>query len=585
MKPAGNRPVWFAMVDGASSDEYLVNMAWLKVGGKKISAVKTGAKKGTRLAACSEGGQCVGFIRENDWLTYKDVDFGAENDTIELRVASLTEPSEIEIRLGKDDGELLGTAKVVATGDWQKWTSVSANIKPTLGKKDICLVIRPARVTTDNTTIWAQFPGVDPNVADVEINVRKTVFTPGKTGVNYITLRGFTLRNAATNWAPPTAGQIGLVSAYWCKVWIIEDNDIGYSRCSGIALGKYSDDWDNRSESAEGFVGTLTRALKNGWNKDTVASHDVRRNHIHHCEQTGVVGSLGCSFSTVRGNDIHDIHVLNRFGGAEMAGIKFHGAIHVIISDNHIYRCGPAGGIWLDWMAQGAQVARNLLHDNQGEDIFCEIQHGPLLIANNRILSAHAQSLAFNSQEMAVVHNLIRGPVWNFSGDESVTPFHYAHNTALAGMYPSAAGDSGDDRFNNNLFVAPCTLRAVNNSASPCFAAGNVFTKGTEPSNFDKAPLVIPDFDPAPRLLEMPDRWYLDIALDAAWADQTRGLVTTVALGRAKVPNASYENPDGASLKVDTDYFDRKRNGANPFPGPFELPRTGGQTIKVWPKQ
>ena len=133
----------------------------------------------------------------------------------------------------------------------------------------------------------------------------------------------------------------------------------------------------------------MRRALKNGWNRATVGSHLVRNNHIHHCGQTGIVGSLGCAFSTVAGNEIHDIHLGQSFGGAEMAGIKFHGAIDVVIRGNHIYRCGPVAGIWLDWMAQGAQVTGNLLHDNLGDcgDIFCEMQHGPILLANNLLLS------------------------------------------------------------------------------------------------------------------------------------------------------------------------------------------------------
>ena len=97
----------------------------------------------------------------------------------------------------------------------------------------------------NNTTIWAQFPGVNPNEANVEINIRQTVFSPEKTGINYITVRGFTLRNAATNWAPPSAGQFGAVSAYWNKGWIIENNEICYSKCCGVALGKYSDEFDN----------------------------------------------------------------------------------------------------------------------------------------------------------------------------------------------------------------------------------------------------------------------------------------------------------------------------------------------------
>ena len=47
-----------------------------------------------------------------------------------------------------------------------------------------------------------------------------------------------------------------------------------------------------------------------------------------------------------------------------MAGIKFHGAIDVVISRQpHLPR--PCLGVWLDWMAQGTQVTGNLFHDNQ----------------------------------------------------------------------------------------------------------------------------------------------------------------------------------------------------------------------------
>jgi alpha-N-arabinofuranosidase len=48
------------------------------------------------------------------------------------------------------------------------------------------------------------------------------------------------------------------------------------------------------------------------------------------------------------------------------------------------------------------------------------------------------------------------------------------------------------------------------------------------------------------------------------------------------MPNAAYENPDGTSLKIDIDYFGKKRNEANPSAGPFENPGEGKLTLKVW---
>ncbi len=161
-----------------------------------------------------------------------------------------------------------------------------------------------AKVDGAATTIWAQFKNVDPNTQNVEINVRKTVFYPSKEGINYITVRGFKLTRAATPWAPPTAEQIGLIGTHWSKGWIIENDTISYSRCSGISLGKYGDEWDNKAESAEGYVGTINRAGTHGWSGGNIGHHIVRNNVISHCEQAGIVGSLGCIYSVITGNEI-----------------------------------------------------------------------------------------------------------------------------------------------------------------------------------------------------------------------------------------------------------------------------------------
>ena len=479
-------------------------------------------------------------------------------------------------------GRMHHTGAVYLDGEWLTEAVKREDVLEPAGDQALWF----GSVAGDTTTLWAQFKGVNPNDGRVEINVRKTVFTPERTGINYLTVRGFDLRNAATPWAPPSAGQIGVVSAYWCKGWIIENNEISYSKCCGVALGKYSDEFDNTNDkgSADPYTECVRRALKNGWNRETVGSHVVRNNLIHHCEQTGIVGSLGCSFSTVTGNEIHDIHVRELFGGAEMAGIKFHGAIDVVISHNHIYRCGSVAGLWLDWMAQGAQVTGNLMHDNTGAgDIFFEMQHGPILVVNNLLLST-PKAFGLNSQGIAFAHNLIAGPIENSCGDTRSTPYLSAHATELAGLYPAAIGDSGDHRFYNNLFVAPCDLQAMDKSALPCFASGNVFVGGSRASRFDTHALGKPNFDSRLKLTRAPDGWYLDLIENKAWSDEVkRELITTAALGKTKVSGCAYENPDRTLLRIDTDYFGKKRDENNPFPGPFELPGGGQQKLRVWP--
>jgi alpha-N-arabinofuranosidase len=448
-----------------------------------------------------------------------------------------------------------------------------------------------ARVDRDDTTIWAQFKGVDPNQGQVEINVRQAVFYPEKPGVNFITVRSFTMMHAATPWAPPTAEQIGLIGTHWSRGWIIENNDIRYSTCVGITLGKYGDQWDNTSaNSAEGYVKTIERALENGWSKDHIGHHIVRNNQIAHCEQAGIVGSLGAIFSRITGNEIHDIHMRRLFTGAEMGGIKIHAAIDTDISGNHIYRTHR--GIWLDWMAQGARVTRNLLHDNDGsQDLFFEVNHGPFMVDHNICLSRFANkskthwqsrhSVLDVSQGGTYVHNLFVNGVLFHNELRRDTPFMKPHSTAVAGLRNIPGGD---DRFYSNVLVNR-GFDGYDKTGLPLWMNGNVFLNQAQPSRFEKSPLLRPDFDPGAILIEKSDGLYLQITVDKAWVRQTsRPLVTTELLGNTKIPDLPYQQPDGTPYRVDTDYFGKKRNVANPFPGPFELPEGGKRELKIWPQ-
>jgi alpha-L-arabinofuranosidase len=431
-------------------------------------------------------------------------------------------------------------------------------------------------VDTDKTTILAQFKGVNPNEQLTEINVRQTVFYPEKTGVNYITVRGFNMCDAATPWAPPTAEQIGLIGTHWSKGWIIESNAVSYSTCSGIALGKYGDQWDNTSaNTAEGYVKTIDRALTNGWSKENIGHHIVRGNTISHCEQTGIVGSLGAAFSTVTGNTIHDIHVRSLFSGAEIAGIKFHGAIDVNISHNHIYRTRL--GLWLDWMAQGATVSANLFHDN-GEDAFVEVDHGPFLMDNNLFLSP--ASLRDCSQGGAYVHNLFGGTLSVFHFDARQTPFLKPHSTEVTGLHDNPRGD---DRYYNNVFAGREDLSQYDDSQLPVWMGGNIFLHGAKPSKYETNALVQADFVPGLKLVEESDGVYLEMKYDPAWSTNgNRRIVTSKLLGRAAIPNARYERPDGTPIRINTDYFGKRRRESNPTPGPFERPGQNDLKLKVW---
>jgi len=457
-----------------------------------------------------------------------------------------------------------------------------------------------AQADWTNTTIWAQFKGVNPNEQLVEINVRRTVFYPDHPGRNYITVRNFAMSQAATPWAPPTAEQIGLIGTHWSKGWIIESNVISHSICSGIALGKYGDQWDNTSaNTAEGYVKTIERALQNGWNRKTIGHHIVRNNIISHCEQTAIVGSLGAAFSTVSGNTIHDIHVRRLFSGAEMAGIKFHAAIDTVIRNNHIYR--TCRGLWLDWMAQGTRVSGNLFHDNADQDVFVEVDHGPFVMDNNLFLSA--VNLLDMSEGGAYAHNLFGGRIITRPEPSRQTPYHPAHTTTVAGLVQIKGGD---DRFYNNLLIGPAGSLGSGAASStspksptkdsgsgggyglwvydfrelPLQTGGNLYYNGAQPYGKERESKVRCASDPGLRVVQDADQFTLNLTLGPEIKQADTRLVTTALLGKAKIPQLGYENADGAPLRIDTDYFGKRRNKSHPTPGPFEKLGQGELALK-----
>jgi alpha-N-arabinofuranosidase len=452
-----------------------------------------------------------------------------------------------------------------------------------------------AEVGDKTTTIWAYFDGANPNDSLTEINVRQTVFYPRKPFINYITVRGFKMRHAAPKWAPPTAEQMGLIGTHWSKGWIIEDNEISHSINAGISLGKYGDKFDNAGPTALAYLDSIDRARANGWNKETIGSHIVRNNEISWCEQAGIVGSMGASFSTITDNHVHHIYTQRRFTGAEMAGIKFHAPIDMLIKGNRIHDAFQ--GIWLDWMTQGTRVTCNLLYRND-IDLWLEVNHGPFLIDNNLCLS---NLVKHHSQGGAYVHNIFSG-VFGACTDERHTPYFKAHSTEKVADHVL---NVGDDRFYNNLFdgnngshIDHGRLKGMKKNPSWRFGyglwiyetrpqapqtSGNIYYDGALPYATEDA--VVVKTRPDIQVEEKGNDVFLHITIDPEQKKAKTQLVTSQLLGKAQVPDLPFETPDGKPVIIDTDYFGKKRDLNNPSSGPFEKPGSGRLTLKVWPRK
>ena len=445
-----------------------------------------------------------------------------------------------------------------------------------------------AEVDADNTTIYANFGTVDPNKETVEVSVRPTCFYPTREGLNYITIRGFHISQAATQWAAPTAEQVGMVATHWCKGWIIEDNVIKNSRANGITLGKERASGhnlecnDKRLDGTLHYVEVIFNTLRRGWSKDNVGSHIVRNNVISDCEQTGICGSMGAAFSEIYGNHIYNILVKQQFGGAEMAGIKLHGAIDTYIHHNRIHKSGNYG-IWLDWMAQGARVSSNLLYDNLAQDLFFEVSHGPYVVDNN--ISLSPRTIQENTDGGAYLHNIFSGDI-NRLDDQRYTPYHLNHSTEVKGIRTIT---EGDHRFFNNIFIGGDNSKlkygmiVFDVSQRPIYAENNLFLNGSLPMTNKTQDWVEKTVNPKLRVEENPDGdVYLVSDINLQELSSFKGKkIDAERLGITQLTGFPFENPDGTPFKLEKDFFGNERS-ATPVVGSIEK-LSSTRRIKVWP--
>ena len=104
----------------------------------KIESEKYCAMFGVQVEPCTDaaGGQDVGYIDANDWMTYSCNASAAGSYTFSIRVASMTGGGKINIKSGET---LLGTLDISATNGWQNWTTLTKDITLPEGEQDLTI--------------------------------------------------------------------------------------------------------------------------------------------------------------------------------------------------------------------------------------------------------------------------------------------------------------------------------------------------------------------------------------------------------------------------------------------------------------
>ncbi|MFC2123516.1 right-handed parallel beta-helix repeat-containing protein [Bacteroidota bacterium] len=387
------------------------------------------------------------------------------------------------------------------------------------------------------TTIYANFGSGNPVTQLAEISVRESIFgNPDmSTGINHITVDGFTMTQSAEEWSPAYL-RTPLVSHAVIFVsgthWIIQNCTVTYAKMRGISID----------------------------GPDVVANHIVRNNVINRC---GVSGISGCfdHGSVISGNWIQNIGE-RTYWGVEHAGIKIHLCKNMIVSGNIIYKVTVQHwgmGIWLDYAKDGNRITGNVIIKTNDEWLRPENPTGVNLFDNNIGLDCGEAMLEDGS---VYVHNLaFNAPI--------------AYRKSYVGT-----GEGKNGRVYNNIFIdksiGDFDLQKNNISDYNVFMGDAIKTDSDlhsvmDPTNPDlkytvdeDARTVTLEFSLDPRAVEL--------------------VVPVISSTYISVLNdgSSIKNPDGSPLTIDRDIYQYCKE-TEPRIGPFQNIIDGKETLVLRP--
>lgn len=420
----------------------------------------------------------------------------------------------------------------------------------------------------ESTVIHAHFD-TDPNQAVAEVNVRDSCFHPGQKILNYISIVGLTMKQAAPQGSGPLHPQQGIITAYAGKGWVIELCTLSDSACSGLALATGPESWYNPQSSTQDVKGTTPDFHASGF-------HVVRHNTIERCGQAGIIGMINGHSSLIEGNLIQDINVERKINGAETAGIKLHWAIDTVLRNNlirRIYNAREGGqnfGVWLDFSCQGTRVTGNVIYDILDParsspkcfPLYLEANVGPIVVDNNILM--HDPKGPYNNElgslHQITAHNLIvEGRLLHFNDPSRNVPYYQPHSLKyVARLDAAAASNKANWRYidRNNLFIGP-----FSDQDSATETAGNVKLD----YNAQQALQL--------KRTDTPDGVTFEFQLsDEAHAKLTGGdLITSPSVGEFPLVKQRLEDRDSKPYDFATDIAGKTREAkaGAVVPGPF----------------
>ena len=376
------------------------------------------------------------------------------------------------------------------------------------------------------------FDDRDPNASIFELGVKHHLFLPQSVGLNYIQLSGISFEHCANGFLRTSTGA---VTALGGQHWIIENNTIREINSSGLEFGYYA------FETGDPNAMNVPRLRTN-----TPGGMIVRNNTIHDCGTAGI-RSFVVERSLIENNHIYNCGWQDAENYWEVAGIKMLEVHNSLIRGNHIHDIQGGNGIWLDWNNIHCRVTQNIIHDVQTIQgaIFVEASHYPNLLDNNFIWNIDGNGVYANDTDsLLVYHNLISNI------KDNIVQSIVATDRSQNGRKLTAE----NNEVRNNIFIDGRPMRFSSNSNHSDY---NLYVSSKEPNYFNIAAFQDAGMEKHGQFIRSV-AGFLPAAQYFEWKP---------AIAVNKVPRVK---------ELSYDFFNKRREEALTFPGPFtDLPSGG----------
>jgi len=190
-----------------------------------------------------------------------------------------------------------------------------------------------------------------------------------------------------------------------------------------------------------------------------------------------------------------------------------------------------------------------------------EVDHGPILLDNNIMLSPSSQLVW--SQGVVYAHNLIAGQFEVIAHENRETPVLQPHGTQMLSLKDNP---SGDVQLYRNIFSGPdCSTRAFDKTELPSKLSGNIYLNGARAAKSDSNCVVISE----PVALTLDSlRQVVHYTLPSQVQQLLSPVLSTAGFGKTMISRQDFNNVDGQPIMLDTDFFGRKSDAR--IPGPIQ---------------